>query len=263
MENRLAPIRQKVERAKKHIFDLDSERAAFLDSNPYVLTGEYYVEHKTTAYFLDQSSPVPDIIRLIAGDAAHNLRSALDYLACALVEANGGTISRSTAFPICESLQKYQAEASGKIKGMRKEACEAIERTKPYCGGNNTLWGIHELDRIDKHRLLVTVASVLNKFGYEIGLRELQNVVLGFDEPIDLPRSTVWFNPPDRKFGAKKGDVIFSMFGNYEADKNVKFTFDVALGEPEVLKGKSLLETLKAAVDTVEDLLPKFAPFLL
>jgi hypothetical protein len=261
---RIALIKLKIERAKKHICDLGREKAIFLDPNPYVVTGEYYSEHNATIYFLDHPASIPDSVRLIAGDAAHNLRTALDHLACLLVEANGGIVSNSTAFPICESLAKYEIESGRKTEGMRQEARDAIKRTAPYRGGNDTIWGLHELDRIDKHRLLITVASIIHKFGFEVGVKELEEMLPGFRfNPKDFPRTTAWFDPLDRKFGAEKGDPIFTITGNYEADKNVKFAFDIALGEPEVFKGRPLVETLSTAAETIDNLVSDFMPFLL
>ena len=41
---------------------------------------------------------------------------------------------------------------------MLPEAVEAIDKLKPYKGGNDALWRIHELDNVDKHRSLFTLA---------------------------------------------------------------------------------------------------------
>ncbi len=46
---------------------------------------------------------------------------------------------------------------SDKLMGMRPAAVRAIDELKPYKGGNDQLWRIHELDIIDKHHALFTV----------------------------------------------------------------------------------------------------------
>ena len=89
----------KIERAKKHIGDLSIEKAAFLALNPYDVTPQYYAEHDATAYFLDKFEPAPPMI-LTTGDTAHNLRSALDFLAVALVQEAGNEPGTHTYFPI-------------------------------------------------------------------------------------------------------------------------------------------------------------------
>lgn len=43
-------------------------------------------------------------------------------------------------------------------KGMCPKAIKAIDALKPYKGGNDALWRIHELDNIDKHCALFTYA---------------------------------------------------------------------------------------------------------
>jgi hypothetical protein len=104
----------------------------------------------------------------IAGDVVHNLRSALDHLAKQLVLV-GLTVAqpavglsdkelRQIEFLIAESVARYEADKARKVKGMTLESIEDIDRLKPYKGGNDAPWRIHELDNIDKHSTLFTVA---------------------------------------------------------------------------------------------------------
>src|SRR5277367_1587512 len=89
----------KLERAKKHIRDLDGVRTLFLGSNPYTLTPEFYAEKNSILYFLEKCAPIPTAIPLIAGDAIHSLRTTLDYLACELVRNTEKEPDRDTYFP--------------------------------------------------------------------------------------------------------------------------------------------------------------------
>lgn len=266
---RLALIREKIERAKKHIGDLDNERASFLALNPYLVTPEYYAEYNATAYFLDECPPIPNSIALMAGDAIHNLRSALDHLFFQLIEANGKTpiIEDYPGFPILKSKErfdKYVAANCAQKKGTSGKAENLIQATKAYQGGNDTLWSLQELDNIDKHRLLITAVFAINKFGFDIGGRNLERMTANMAIRIvgELPPKIAWFSAPDRKIGAKKGDVIFSIEGDFETNKNVQFTFDIAFGEPEIVKGKPLLETLQQMSDFVDALICSFLPCL-
>src|SRR5712692_6108746 len=96
----------------------------------------------------------------LAGDIVHNLRAALDHLAQQLALLGCPTLNdkelRQIEFPIAETLCKYEADKARKVKGMRPEAIEAIDRLRPYKDGNHALWRLHELDNIDKHRTLFT-----------------------------------------------------------------------------------------------------------
>src|SRR5215469_9755908 len=150
----LRPVYLKIDRARKHIADLDGERVKFLGINPYSGVARFNPETKITEYVLESLPDIPDCIPLILGDAIHNLRVSLDYLACELVRSVGER-TKGVYFPICESLEKYEAESRGKTKGMPDEAKKVIDGMKPY-GRNSTLWTLHDLEIIDKHRLLPT-----------------------------------------------------------------------------------------------------------
>src|SRR3990172_3595613 len=102
----------------------------------------------------------PDIAR-IGGDVIQNLRSALDHLAYQLVLVGTGKPGPffHVYFPIFDSAPEYKAGKTRQIKGMRQEAIDAIDGIKPYKGGNDTLWQLHSLNRIDKHRLILTAGS--------------------------------------------------------------------------------------------------------
>src|SRR5216683_4202653 len=162
-QDRLIIIRVKIERAKKHLRDLAAEILTLTHTTivhrdpktgvpPNPITFMWNPDFKT----------VPTLsfdVVAISGDIIHNLRSALDHLAHQLVFVGSphlttSTISRNIGFPIAESMAKYEAIKVGKVEGMRPEAKEAIDRLKPYKGGNDPLWRVHELDNIDKHRAL-------------------------------------------------------------------------------------------------------------
>jgi len=79
--DRLPLIFYKVERAEKHIEDLLLACEAFFDSKPYEIEIKVDPDKSERSYHLVRMAEVPDEIMLICGDAIHNLRSALDYLA--------------------------------------------------------------------------------------------------------------------------------------------------------------------------------------
>jgi hypothetical protein len=74
----------KLVRARKHIDDLEAEILAFWASNPYLIEEVGSPKTDLGSYRIGGTpKPPPDVIPLITGDAAHNLRSALDHFACA------------------------------------------------------------------------------------------------------------------------------------------------------------------------------------
>jgi hypothetical protein len=251
----------KIERAKEHIRDLDRETAAFLALNPYKVTPEFYVEHNATAYFLDECQPIPVHIPLLAGDAAHNLRTALDYLAYSLIpKGASSTPETHIYFPICKGLEEYRTESVRKTKGMPKEAKERIDAFKPYAGGDNRLWELHQLDIIDKHRLLMTTATIVTEMGFTIDTEYVEAAFKGlFKLPPDaIPKRTINFPAPKPLFSMEKGALLCSVNGNFETDQRVNLIFDVAFGESEVFSGKPILATLVELTDLVESILLAF-----
>jgi hypothetical protein len=68
-------------------------------------------------------------------------------------------------FPIIRESGKYPAVAGGKIKGVSSTAAKRIEGLQPYNAIGNIedhpLLIIHNLDIIDKHRLLILVGGEL------------------------------------------------------------------------------------------------------
>jgi hypothetical protein len=85
------------------------------------------------------------------------MRSALDYLTCELVLKNGGTVTNSTQFPICEQKSRYERGAGSKTAGMDPRAADLIETLQPYYAptpSEHPLAVLAYLSNGDKHRTL-------------------------------------------------------------------------------------------------------------
>ena len=78
----------------------------------------------------------PAEIGVVVGDIVHNLRSALDHLACQFVISNGNSTSSATAFPIFredpKSTKKTLSKWSSMTMGMSVEAIRFIDDCQPY-----------------------------------------------------------------------------------------------------------------------------------
>jgi hypothetical protein len=154
-ESRLALIRNKTEWAKKNLVNLETL------ANEHILDREYVVlDHPDpTKAGMQLIGKMPFDVILMAGDIIHNLSSALDHLAFNLVQVGGGTPTTQTCFPIAETRQKYESSKAAKVRGMTDFAKAAIDDLRPYGGGNESLWRIHHLDIVDKHRELIVIAD--------------------------------------------------------------------------------------------------------
>jgi len=131
---------------------------------------------------------------------------------------------------------------------MRPGAEKVLSAVQPYSTGDDTLWIIHELDRIDKHRLLIAVAWAMDKWGVDV-----------------FKGQTMWFNE-ERFFplvlGYEIGNIPTSTY-NAQPHEDFKLAVDVAFGKPEIVEGQLVLSTLNQLVNFVDALVGKFEGFLL
>lgn len=96
--------RLKIERADKHVTDINSILEAYIGSDFYDLTVDKHSE--TGENFLRcniKSKLEEEKIALIIGDALHNLRSALDLLYYETVGLCNGVPTKWTRFPFCDT----------------------------------------------------------------------------------------------------------------------------------------------------------------
>ncbi len=229
----------KVKWAKDQISNLNEKRLAFV-ANRYLGVPKFNVETDVTEFILGEIPAINPEISLMVGDIAHNLRTALDHLTCELARSVGVSDPR-VYFPICESAEVYKRESGGKTKGIPPEAKDVFDRIGPYGGHNDYLWGLHELDRIDKHRLVLTITA---KTG-------------GWSATLDGTSRDYSFAFSSE---LKAGTVIGEVPGNHESAKEMSVTPDIAFGEPEVFEANALFPTLAIVAQLVEVTLILFGP---
>lgn len=95
------------------------------------------------------------VLRMTVGDAVHNLRSALDHLAYAIVSAVDKPSDR-LYFPIDINYNSFVRQFSFReIQRVAPDiACFILDEIKPY-GAGNPFSKLNQLDRADKHRFLL------------------------------------------------------------------------------------------------------------
>jgi len=157
--NQQTQVVTKLARARELCDLLQVEVNAFLATNPYSTYVEADTNEPGTVLRLRAKSEPPERWGAIVGDIVHNLRSCLDVAVYQLVEFNSGNADSDTAFPMSRSAATYQSNADLKTKGIHPGARDAIDQSKPYPGGNDDLYLLHELDIEDKHHLLLALAA--------------------------------------------------------------------------------------------------------
>lgn len=212
MPDRLSGCRAKLDRVYGQLTHLESLIRSYGQS-AYVPVHEH--DHKTGERVkVARGVSEPDVeISVLVGEIAHNLRSALNYVAWACVDVSkkarrtkgsgsGRPPKVQVQFPICKSPAAFISSAAS-YKGVSKQRTLILESLQPYSppyDGRNyhkhPLWILQEINNRDKHRLiLVQQATVSNTvLGYEPGkyVRILKGTkarledgqVLGPDEPV-------------------------------------------------------------------------------
>lgn len=172
MTDPLLGARLKVERARQHLKTLADETAAFVERKPYSLVSEFDPERGQDVVRVKVNHKIPARLGLIAADAAHNLRCALDHLVYQLAVIGSGPGAK-TQFPIFDDRDEYGRQVHRLLTGVDKRHWARIEAVQPYhvkelllSGGqlagyhdplviNLNLIVIARLDNMDKHRLVL------------------------------------------------------------------------------------------------------------
>ena len=193
--------------------------------------------------------PIPDEVPLIVGDAVHNLRTSLDYFACAAV----AVVTTDTAFPIQrkspENLSNWKSLVPHKLKDASSTLLQAVKDLEPRPAGKHEfLWTVNELDNTDKHQLVLPVVIDNTSFTHDLAAAMLANAPdwVSHDplfvslkpayEPIE--DGTVLYRGPEAHFS-----------------KPMAFAFAVAFGDPHTIRRQMLIPQLPDLVDEVEALL--------
>jgi hypothetical protein len=155
--------RLKIRRGERHIGDLKTALEAYCKSNFCRIGVEADPKDGIQIVKLDRTREVPPEIPLGIGDAVHNLRSSLDFLACGIVRSGSKQPGRFTRFPFEHNREKLAAVLeSGPLKAARPDLVNLIVDTiKPYKGGDDDLFGLHDLDIDDRYKLIVPVFTAV------------------------------------------------------------------------------------------------------
>lgn len=160
---------------------------------------------------------LPQHTALLVGDVLHNLRSALDIMACDLARVNEKS-TKQVYFPFAESeLALHGPKGAIKKKNFDRCGAQAVETLlslKPFKGGNIALRSIHDANVADKHIDLIPV-----HLGYEIEHLQIDGVniyelfLIGpeppmcfniGDNPVIRGKTSKWLAfPTDSIFGDK------------------------------------------------------------
>jgi hypothetical protein len=236
----------KISRARKHADDLEAELAAWWGTGPVSIkgTGVMLTDGGGTGVrttTVESVRPLPDSVALLSGDAAHNVRSALDHFAWAAVPARRR--NRKTMFPIWgkgperpegKEEDEWKEQVRRQMPGVSPGLEEAVLRPRRW---PTELWYVNELDRVDKHRLLISVAAAHT--GVVVGIPTIFAPV-----PWLRARHVNVAQPGWKPLEA--GTVLWDVpEGADPAPDVIRFEYQVTFGEPRELRGNPVVAQLR------------------
>lgn len=248
-DERFVASRLKVARAEEHWEEFVALSSVYIARNPIKLMVEIPpagFPEKHHAWVIRIKEPLPPKLSAIAGDAVHNLRTALDLLACDLVRSAGGS-TKGVYFPFAERetdlpemIRKRNFQRAGAA------AVRLVKELKPFPGGNVSLRGLHDLDILDKHKSLVPV----------LGAATSPTATIRFygGEPTNLPvlRSAITHD----------GQIVWLMpaVSNIPLGSELPFGLEINFGDDAgVFSGREILATLRDLTSEVTRIVELFA----
>jgi hypothetical protein len=151
-------VRTKLDRAQEHVNQLLGEVDAFADNNSYVFVPDHNADLTEHYLHLRLRDPFPgERWGAILGDAAHNLRSALDHLVYAVAIHESGREQppehSRLMFPVLDPPKPLPI---GKVRTLSGPVQAAIQTAQPDPTRlvDSPLWTLDQLDIADKHRVI-------------------------------------------------------------------------------------------------------------
>jgi hypothetical protein len=165
-------INQKLTLASRRIAELDAAIHSFIADNQMIIVKE--LNHDGTAEIWCFRLKDDDLSHLstLAFEIGHSLRSALDNIVCEVALKHSGRNNR-TYFPFSKlGPEGLEAEIKQKCRDIPDNLIEYIQELQPFKGGDHLLWGLHDMNRADKHAGIEVIGT---RSGWMIGSDVVRN----------------------------------------------------------------------------------------
>jgi len=224
--------RAKLDRADKHIAELEDEFLKFSKSHPAATAA---VIADGTFRLSAAPPPMPKALAAILGDAVNNLRTPLDLVAYKLA-----AVGSKPKFPFAKSIENFPQELkkSGIASQKVRDYVENVVR--PYKGGDSDIWALHDTDIISKHHTLIPAQ----------GNTTLNNVSF-VDGNGNTFKNCSFSGSAGSSFVVSDSPLTFSNRG--KTDTTMHFTADSGFGQvPIIEKLHELSAKLRGIISDIE-----------
>lgn len=237
-----ASPREVLDRARDNTKELETRIREFFGRNPYARviesdrsTGEILHKARLTAQ-------LPGKFTAVLKDAISNLRDSLDHTVYASCIALGRTDPETTKFPFADTGRQFEGELWA-LKEVSPAIWQAIERFRPYQGGNDLLWALNKIRNTKTHRILVPVGHA--PAGVQFPVLKAVSIP---NAALEMKFCNVW--------DAAKNEVLYMRLPQgCELEYKVNIAFDVTFGDVPVLAGQPVIGVLSALINECERVL--------
>jgi hypothetical protein len=268
MSDSLRLILRRIERANEQRGNLEVEMRAWAKDGAYKVVSQFDPKTGYTVFYVAELAEISPLTHSLIGEIIHALRTALDHLAYQLLLVSTTPTPADESrikFPIYDDSKTTETDAFGPIKTLRKEIIEAIRKINPCKSAQPLLWILHSLDIVDKHRRIV-ICHLINHSVYTWEAMQQLLIDRGLsDMTAMVGLRNAFYTTPKTGKKAQVGDIVFTApaDSSEKMQQKLKFTFDIAFDEPQIIEGKSVIETLDETIKVVEHLITGFEPFLI
>jgi hypothetical protein len=223
--------RLKVRRANKHIADLEAAISALKENYTATVVQNIDTGHQDLIHAIPDFAGAADEMALIAGDAIHNLKTALDFAWMSTLRKHVPTANLDCAkFPVYPSRRELECALNGVPINARSNSALfelVVSDIQPFEGGRNgVMYALHKLDISDKHLLLLGLVPLAGIDGIMVQKPDGE-VVRGFAGATrNLPPYVIPFD------------------GNIRIEDKGKLTFHIVLKEAGIYDSVHIMEVL-------------------
>lgn len=270
--SRLAGIEAKIDRASAQIAGLTVDWLEFAQRAYEVIPAPDLDGSGRRNFHLRIHEEAPLVFNVVVGEVVQHLRSALDYLLYQLLDINGAEVKASHYFPIANDETHFLKTYRSKVKGIGDRAEQVIKDLKPYRGDVDDYWILNELSRIEKHRLLLTVAIQGAALGLSLGdvLRSMHDAMPAEirDSPLDIRAeelSRQYLMIPGARYPCavlKDGDAVYSQPAEMDSYANTQLMFVLAFGPGEIVECEPVHDVLQRLVTVARTAVEASRPLL-
>ncbi|MFI4998525.1 MAG: hypothetical protein ACHQK9_01495 [Reyranellales bacterium] len=117
---------------------------------------------------------LPPTLNAAVGACINSFRTSLDLLASALAVRSGKSPSSSRHFPFAQTAADFMdpKRMAERKKWLGPADLTIIEAAKPYRGGNDFLYALHQLDILRKHERLLRFEVFVSQFSMDVAAAE-------------------------------------------------------------------------------------------